>query len=455
MTSRKLFGTDGIRGKANKFPMVPEVAMNLGRAVIHYFSQFNRNRSKSPVIVIGKDTRLSCYMFENALVAGVCSQGGRAILTGPLPTPGVAFVTKSMRACAGIIISASHNSFDDNGIKIFDQDGRKLPDEIELELEEMILNPDSIPVLTDDKLGSVKRLDEVHGRYIVHVKQAFDSRYNLEGIKLVVDPAHGAAYKVAPQVFEELGAQVIPIHTSPNGTNINRNAGSMHPQKCAEVVLREKADLGICLDGDADRLVVVGSDGRVIHGDKIFALCAKFLKDKKQLDVPEVVGTVMTNMGTEVYLESEGISLLRTKVGDRYILEEMRKKSLVFGGESSGHLIFRNYSTTGDGILAALKVLECMKFYGTSLVDIIQNISLFPQYLENVAVKEKRKFDEIDRIQSAVKKVEKNLGKSGRILLRYSGTESLARIMVEGQDDKKIKDACDYIAQEVRKELGT
>jgi len=376
MSGRKFFGTDGIRGKANIYPMTGEVAFVLGRAVTSYFQ---KNFSKKPLIIIGKDTRLSCYMLEQAFSAGVCSQGGRAILTGPLPTPGVAFVTQSMRADAGVMISASHNSFEDNGIKIFDRTGHKLPDEIELELEKMLIDPSLIPQKIGDELGNAKRLDEVIGRYIVHTKAALSPQYSLEGLRIVVDGANGAGYKLAPVVFEELGAEVISLGNTPNGTNINKACGALHPQMCAENVKKYRADLGVCLDGDGDRLTIVDSSGEVIHGDKLIGLCGKFLKDNQEIGpTNEVVGTVMSNFGLEYYLKENGLKFTRTQVGDRYIVEHMRQSGALFGGEPSGHLVFKKYSTTGDGILAALKVIESIKFYDRDLSELSKEIELFP-----------------------------------------------------------------------------
>ncbi len=451
MSGRKFFGTDGIRGKANVYPMTGEVAFVLGRAVTSYFQQ---NFSKKPLIIIGKDTRLSCYMLEQAFSAGVCSQGGRAILTGPLPTPGVAFVTQSMRADAGVMISASHNSFEDNGIKIFDRTGHKLPDEIELELERMLLDPSLIQVRTGDQLGNAKRLDEVIGRYIVHTKAALSPQYSLEGLRVVVDGANGAGYKLAPMVFEELGAEVISLGNNPNGTNINMGCGALHPQLCAETVKKYRADLGVCLDGDGDRLTIVDGNGNVIHGDKLIGLCGKFLKDNHEIGpTNEVVGTVMSNFGLEYYLHQQGLKFTRTQVGDRYIVEHMRQTGALFGGEPSGHLVFKKYSTTGDGILAALKVIESIKFYDMELAD-LTNIEMFPQKMENVLVKKRVPFEDKPEIKKAMKDAEDKLGKEGRILLRYSGTEALARVMVEGRDIKLVEKLCSELAHVVTKALG-
>ncbi|HXH75210.1 MAG TPA: phosphoglucosamine mutase [Bacteriovoracaceae bacterium] len=452
MSGRKLFGTDGIRGKANTYPMTGEVAFVLGRAVTSYFQ---KSVARKPLIIIGKDTRLSCYMLEQAFSAGVCSQGGKAILTGPLPTPGVAFVTQSMRADAGVMISASHNSYEDNGIKIFDRTGHKLPDEIELELENMVLNPGIIPVRTGDQLGNAKRLDEVIGRYIVHTKAALSPQYSLEGLRIVVDGANGAGYKLAPIVFEELGAEVVALGNTPNGTNINKACGALHPGKCAETVKLYRADLGVCLDGDGDRLTIVDRNGEVLHGDKLIGICGKFLKDSQEIGpTAEVVGTVMSNFGLEYYLKEQGLNFIRTQVGDRYIVEHMRQSGALFGGEPSGHLVFKRYSTTGDGILAALKVIESIKFYDKDLSEMAEGIELFPQMMENIVVQKRVPFAEVLEIAKAMKMAEEKLGKEGRILLRYSGTEPLARIMVEGRDTALVSSLCTELTSVVNKALG-
>lgn len=452
MSKRKFFGTDGIRGKANSYPMTGEVAFVLGRAVTSYFQ---KNVSKKPLIIIGKDTRLSCYMLEQAFSAGVCAQGGRAILTGPLPTPGVAFVTQSMRADAGVMISASHNSFEDNGIKIFDRTGHKLPDDIELELERMLEDPNLIPVRFGDQLGNAKRLDEVIGRYIVHTKAAFSDQYSLEGLRIVVDGANGAGYKTAPQVFEELGAEVITLGNNPNGTNINKNCGALYPQLCADTVKLYRADLGVCLDGDGDRLTIISGQGEIIHGDKVIGICGKFLKDNGELGpANEVVGTVMSNFGVESYLQSHGIKFARTQVGDRYIVEHMKQSGALFGGEPSGHLVFKRYSTTGDGILAALKLIESMKFYKKDLSTLASEISLYPQVMKNVRVASRVPFEEVKSIQDALKICEDRLKDTGRVLLRYSGTEALARVMVEGKDEVLVNEICQELSEVVFKALG-
>jgi phosphoglucosamine mutase len=452
-TKRKLFGTDGIRGRANLYPMNCEVAMALGRAVASYFQK--KNSQKNPLIIIGKDTRLSCYMFEHAISAGVCSQGGSVILTGPLPTPGVAYATKSMRADAGIMISASHNPFNDNGIKIFDSDGYKLPDEVEIELEKMIQDPNSIEPKVDADLGRARRLDQVMGRYIEHAKACLNSAYKLDGMKLVVDCSNGAAYKLAPMIFEELGAEVIALGINPNGQNINEDCGALHPQHCAKAVKEFKADLGICLDGDADRLIVVDEKGEVVNGDKMIGIIARFLKDTGELNgTTEIVGTVMSNIGLEVYLKNNGLELTRTKVGDRYIIERMRNGGAVFGGENSGHLIFNNHSTTGDGILAALKVLECIQYYKKPLYQLVSEVELYPQVLKNVKVSKKTPFDEISEVNQELSQIESELGDEGRVLLRYSGTENLARVMIEGKNKEQVEKTCTRLADIVSNTIG-
>ena len=454
MGKRKLFGTDGIRGKANIYPMTCEIATALGRAVTHYF-QTKESSSKKPVIIVGKDTRLSCYMFEQAFSSGVCSQGGEVILTGPLPTPGVAFVTGSMRADAGVMISASHNFFEDNGIKIFDSKGFKLPDEVEEILENFVLNPELMPTLSGNKLGRAQRLKEVFGRYIVHTKNAFSEEFDLEGMRIVLDGANGASYKVAPLIFSELGAEVFPIGCHPNGENINLNCGSMFPEECRKAVHQVRADLGICLDGDGDRFVLVDDEGTVVDGDQIIGLFAKLLLDQGHLKKgDEIVGTVMSNLGLEKYIESIGLKFFRTKVGDRYIMEQMKNSGSILGGEPSGHVIFKNYSTTGDGAIGALKAIEAMKFYKRPLKSLTKNIKLLPQIIKNATVVTKPPLEKNAPIQKILTEVKDKLGTNGRVLLRYSGTESMARVMVEGQNKIQVEQLCQKLINVVSKELS-
>ncbi|ATH08257.1 phosphoglucosamine mutase [Halobacteriovorax marinus] len=454
MSERKLFGTDGIRGKANIYPMTPEIATALGRAVTHYFQ--GHTKRKKPLIIVGKDTRLSCYMFEQAFAAGVCSQGGEVILTGPLPTPGVAFVTESMRADAGVMISASHNAYSDNGIKIFDSVGNKLPDEVELELEELVLNLQLMPVKIGGELGNAKRLKEVFGRYLVNVKSTLDNSCKLDNMRVVLDCANGAGYKVAPMMFDELGAEVISLGVNPNGQNINSNCGSLHPELACEHVKKYRADIGICLDGDADRLTVIDHEGEVVNGDALIGLFAKFLLDTGKLKKGDtVVGTVMSNLGLENYIKSLGLKFHRTKVGDRYIVEYMRDHKCILGGEPSGHVIFGEYATTGDGCLAALKAIEAMKFYDKSIKELVREVSLYPQLLMNKVVKEKVPFKEIPVFQKELKAAEKKLGDKGRVLVRYSGTEPLARVMVEGEKLEDVHTICENLVKTLSKEIGS
>lgn len=454
MAERKLFGTDGIRGKANIYPMVPEIATALGRAVTFYFQKKNKNK-KAPLIIIGKDTRLSCYMIEQAFSAGVLSQGGRVIFTGPLPTPGVAFVTTSMRADAGIMISASHNDFDDNGIKIFDAHGFKLPDEVELELEELVLNPKLIPPKVGGEIGRAKRLEGVDGRYIVHVKSAIAEECDLTGMRVVVDSANGASYKVAPLVMSELGAEVFSIGVNPNGENINLNCGSLHPSKASGEVVKLRADIGFCLDGDADRIQVIDKNGGLVDGDRLIGIFAKLLLDQGKLKKGDtVVGTIMSNLGLENYLKSLGLKFQRTKVGDRYIMEYMKSENALLGGEPSGHIIFLEHATTGDGTLAALKAIEATFHFKKSIKELSEEIELYPQILKNVSVSQKKAVEEMPGFEAELKACEKELGSEGRVIFRYSGTEPLARVMVEGKSKELIESVCDRLVAALKKELA-
>jgi phosphoglucosamine mutase len=454
MGQRKLFGTDGIRGKANVYPMTGEVAFGLGRAVTEYFKSVHTKRKK-PLIIVGKDTRLSCYMLEQAFSAGVCSQGGEVILTGPLPTPGIAFVTKSMRADVGVMISASHNPYYDNGIKIFDANGLKLPDEVELKLEDMIINPAQIPTMTKGDLGNAKRLREVFGRYLVHCKSALDERFDMEGMRIVLDCANGAGYKVTPMMYQELGAEVFCLGVDPNGVNINDECGSLHPSKAQAKVINVRADLGVCLDGDADRCLIIDELGKVVPGDVLIGCFAKLLLDEGVLKKGEtVVGTIMTNLGLENYLKELGLNLHRTKVGDRYIIEYIEKNNSVLGGEPSGHVIFREKATTGDGALAGLKMVECMRFYKKTVSQLTEDVVLYPHVLENVRVSEKPPLSKNKVIQKALEEAEKELGTKGRVVLRYSGTESKCRVMVEGENQSLVESSCQKLVDVVKQELG-
>ncbi len=449
--AKRLFGTDGVRGVANVYPMTAEVAMQLGRAAAHLFKDADRRHR----ILIGKDTRLSCYMIENALVAGICSMGVDAYLIGPMPTPGIAFLTASMRADAGIMISASHNPFQDNGIKFFSRDGFKLPDSMELEIEGLIDTGkiDSLRPIASD-VGKAYRIDDASGRYIVFLKHSFPRDLDLNGLKIVLDCANGAAYKIAPTVLEELGAEVIRLGVSPNGTNINAGGGSLHPDVMAKAVLENQADLGIALDGDADRVLFVDEKGALVDGDHVMAICATDMLQEKKLAKETVVATVMSNMGLDIAIRQAGGKIVKTAVGDRYVVEEMRKSGYNLGGEQSGHMIFLEHNTTGDGMISALQVLAIMQRSGRKLSDLAGVMTSLPQVLLNVRVDRKAELESVPLVQKAIEKAEADLGDSGRVLIRYSGTEPLLRIMLEGEDEKQILELAHDIATEVEKSLG-
>ena len=438
---RKLFGTDGVRGLANVHPMTTDVAMNLGRAVAYVF---RNSRNRRPRILIGKDTRLSCYMLENAMAAGICSMGVDVLLIGPMPTPAIAFLTESMRADAGVVISASHNPFQDNGIKLFSHDGFKLPDHVEARIEELMDSPSLQKEMpTGRGVGKAYRIDDARGRYIVFLKHTFPKDLALDGLKIVLDCANGATYKVAPAVFEELGAEVIKLGIQPSGTNINEECGALYPEKMQEEVRTSGADMGIALDGDGDRVIVVDEKGNVVDGDHIMAICAKHMIENRQLNYNTVVATVMSNMGLEKALEDMGGRLIRTKVGDRYVVEAMREKGYNFGGEQSGHLVFMDHITTGDGILAALQLLSVMQRTRRPLSELASVMETFPQVLYNVRLAFRKAPEEIPGLFESRDTFEEDLGGRGRILIRSSGTEPVIRVMVEGEDAEKI----DKIAQ--------
>jgi len=448
---KKLFGTDGVRGVANVYPMTSEMAMQIGRAAAYLFENGHRRHR----IVIGKDTRLSGYMIENALVAGICSMGVDVLQVGPLPTPGIAYITSSMRADAGVVISASHNPFQDNGIKFFFNDGFKLPDEMELKIEKLIFSEkiDSLrPVATE--VGKAYRIDDAVGRYVVFLKSAFPKDLDLVGMKIVLDCANGAAYKVAPAVLEELGAEVITIGVKPNGTNINDGCGSLHPEVMSEAVKMHRADLGIALDGDADRVIVVDEFGNIVDGDQIMAICATEMIRQKKLRKNTLVATVMSNMGLDIAMRKAGGKVIKTDVGDRYVVEEMRKGGYNLGGEQSGHMIFLDYSTTGDGTLSALQLLSTIRRSGKRLSELAEVMIPLPQVLVNVRVSEKRDLMEIPAAAALIRATEAKLGLDGRILIRYSGTEPLLRIMIEGQDKYQITGWAKDIAEAVEKAIG-
>ncbi len=450
---RKLFGTDGIRGMANRYPICADVAMQVGAAMAQVLLKRSgwkqRTTYPHPRVIIGKDTRISCYMLEQALTSGICSMGADVLLLGPLPTPGVAFLVQSMRADAGIMISASHNSYEDNGIKIFDYNGCKLPDELEKEIESLVLSSEplhskdqSLPTYGD--IGRAVRIDDALGRYLILLKSTVPMDFDLYNTTVVLDCANGAAYKLAPLLLRELGAEVIELGVSPNGTNINANSGALYPQVAAQAVLDSGAEIGISLDGDADRVILCDEKGEKVDGDQIMGICA--LELAKQGKLSTLVCTPMSNMGLELSLKKKGIAVVRTPVGDRYVTECMRTHGYSLGGEQSGHIIFQDFATTGDGLLAALKVLEIMKKEKKSLSELKSQISLLPQAFQYINVKEKIPLKDIPEVSVAIQLVEKNLKGRGRVFVRYSGTELLFRIMVEGEDREEVHKYCQQIA---------
>jgi len=446
---RKIFGTDGIRGVANVEPMTVETATRLGQAVALVFS---RRAGRSGRIVIGKDTRLSCYMFENALAAGIMSMGADVMIVGPLPTPGIAHITSSMRADAGLVISASHNAFTDNGIKIFAADGFKLPDEQEAEIEALMRSDElSASRPAADAVGRARRIEDAIGRYVAFCKQTFPTVQTLEGTRLVVDTANGAAYKVAPLVFRELGAEVFTIGDEPDGRNINHRTGALHPESMCEAVRIYRADLGIALDGDADRVICADEHGNVVDGDEVMALCATRMIAAGTLAHDTLVTTVMSNIGLQRAVEAAGGHMIRTQVGDRYVVETMRRGGYNLGGEQSGHLIFLDDMTTGDGIIATLQVLAVMRREGRPLSALRTAMTRYPQVLKNLPVQSKPPLDDMPTVKSAIESVEEKLGDDGRVLVRYSGTEMKVRVMVEGPTRPEITTYADQIAAELRK----
>jgi len=432
-----LFGTDGIRGVANVHPMTPELALALGRAVTFVAG---RGRRHTPRVLVGKDTRLSGYMLETAIAAGVTSMGGRVLLCGPVPTPAVAHLTVSMRADAGIVISASHNPYDDNGIKIFGSDGFKLPDAVEREIEQLVREPERLGERrTGPAIGRAVKLEDARGRYVAFVKSTFPRDLTLDGTRVVVDAAHGAAYVVAPLVFTELGARVHALGVRPNGTNINREAGALHPDHARAEVVRRGAQIGIALDGDADRVIVIDEKGQIVDGDAVIAMCATRMKRDRELRRDTVVGTVMSNLGLERALGAQGIALVRTPVGDRYVVEAMRLGGFNLGGEQSGHLVFLDHSSTGDGLIAALQVLALMIRTGKPLSELAREaMERVPQVLESVTLPARKPLEEMAALQALLGRVRAALGAEGRVLVRWSGTEPKLRVMVEGPEEGRI-----------------
>ena len=452
--SKKLFGTDGVRGEANAGVMTVENAVQIGRA-IGLLCRRRANHARVRVL-IGKDTRRSGYLFENAMVAGLCSVGADPYLVGPLPTPGIAFMTVGMRADAGVVISASHNAFEDNGIKVFGADGFKLHDEDEAQIEAWVADPAPLyaALAHGGDIGRAYRVDDAWGRYTVKLKTTFPNDLTLDGIKIGVDPAHGAAYKVAPMVLEELGAQVVLLNARPDGTNINANAGALHPEALAKAVVENGCHIGLALDGDADRLVLCDENGKIVDGDHIMAMCAPRMKIRGELRGHTVVATVMSNFGLEIALREHGITLLRTDVGDRQVVEAMRKGRFALGGEQSGHLVFLDHATTGDGVLAALQVLAIAVREQRPVSELARAMATVPQILINLPVRDKPPIASLTAVSGAIGEVERALDGSGRVLVRYSGTERKCRVMVEGQNKADVERHAKHIADLVVTAIG-
>ena len=447
----KLFGTDGIRGVANIFPMTPEMVLSIGKATAHVFKE--KCGKEKPKFVIGKDTRLSGYMIENALASGIVSVGADVLLVGPMPTPAIAYLTKSLNADAGIVLSASHNPAEDNGIKIFSENGHKLSDNVEDEIEKYVLSGKiKTEHIKGDLIGKAHRVDDAKERYIEFVKASVESM-SMKGLRVILDCANGAAYNTAPHILSELGAEVVVLNDRPDGLNINLDCGALHPEKMMEVVKEENAHIGIALDGDADRVIVCDENGRSVDGDHIIAICAINMKEKGALRKNSVVVTIMANKGFDIAMAKERIKVVKTKVGDRYVVDEMRKKGYVLGGEQSGHIIFSNYTTTGDGMISALQLLRIMKERREKLSKLAECMTSLPQVLVNVDVKEKKDISKL-KVNKNIKDAESKLGEKGRVLVRYSGTQNLCRIMIEGENKREIQKIANDIAKTMKKELG-
>jgi phosphoglucosamine mutase len=451
----KLFGTDGVRGMANEGNMTTEMVLQIGRAIAYTCKAHRTETGSRPRIIIGKDTRLSGYMLENALTAGLTSMGADVLLVGPVPTPAVAFITRSMRADAGIVISASHNPYYDNGIKIFSRTGYKLPDSMEAEIEELVLQDrlhDIRPVA--GKIGKAKRIDDALGRYIEFCKNTFPDGMTLDGMKVVLDCSNGATYKCAPIIFTELGAAVTTIHAAPDGRNINDNCGSQHTQLLQERVRESGADVGLAFDGDGDRLIAVDEAGLTLTGDQLIALCARHYKETGLLKSNLVIGTVMSNIGFHASMKALGIDTDFSDVGDRLVLERMQQKGAVLGGEDSGHIIFHDLHTTGDGIISALQVMAIMRESGSALSALADVMQVFPQVLINVDVSEKPPISDIGAVQDAIREAEAELADRGRVLIRYSGTQPMCRVMVEGPTESLTQDIAERLAGVVKEAIG-
>ncbi|GAB4247032.1 MAG: phosphoglucosamine mutase [Acidobacteriota bacterium] len=449
--TRKLFGTDGIRGQANTYPITPEIALQVGKAIAHVFAQRTTGKRRA---LIGKDTRLSGYMLETALTSGLVSMGMDVFLVGPIPTPSVAHLTRSMNATVGIMLTASHNPFDDNGIKVFDSRGFKLSDEIEAEIERHVLggNLSSEHIRSAD-LGKAYRIDDARGRYIEFAKHTIQNQ-SLEGLRAVLDCANGAAYLIGPWIFKELGVEVIKTGVEPDGFNINEQCGALHPENIARLVREHHADVGIAFDGDADRVVFCDAEGRVVDGDHILAMCAIDFKQRGRLAKDTVVVTVMSNLGLHEAMRRHGIRVETTAVGDRYVIERMRESGYNLGGEKSGHVIFMDHATTGDGIITALQVLRLMKEQNKSLAELASCMTEYPQELISLRVREKRPLEEVPRLTEVMRECELELGERGRVLIRYSGTEKKIRVLVEAEDAGAVHRWIRCFREVVEEELG-
>ena len=446
-----LFGTDGIRGQANRYPMNAEIAFGVGQAVA-YLLRKEHHRTR---IIIGKDTRISGYMLESSLESGITSMGGNPYLVGVLPTPGIAFVTQSMRADAGVVISASHNPYEDNGIKIFNGNGFKLSDAQEETIEELVLSGRLKELLPAPKdMGQAFRIDDVHGRYIVFLKNSFPRNLSMEGMKMVLDTANGATYKVAPEAFTELGADVEVIHRTPNGLNINDGCGSQFTEDLRKRVLESGAAIGLAFDGDGDRLIAVDEKGNEITGDQILIICATMLKEEGKLKNDLVVSTIMSNLGLRVACKKYGFNHHASKVGDRYVLEDMLRLGGAIGGEDSGHMIFLDHHTTGDGIITAMQLVGAMARTAKPLSELSKMMEIYPQKLINVDVRQKPEIDSVPELADAIKQVEHELGDEGRVLVRYSGTQNMCRVMVEGPSATITEGYCAKLADVVKRLLG-
>ena len=447
----KLFGTDGIRGEANRYPMNAEIAFKVGQTVAYLFKK-NSHRAH---VVIGKDTRISGYMLESSLEAGITSMGGDPYLVGVLPTPGIAFITQSMRADAGIVISASHNPYQDNGLKIFDADGFKLTDAQENDIEDMILGDKLNDLLPKAKaMGKALRINDIHGRYIVFLKNSFPRDLSMEGMKIVLDTSNGATYRIAPDAFLELGAEVEVIHNTPNGININDGCGSQHTQDLKNTVIKSGAAIGLAFDGDGDRLIAVDEKGTEITGDQLLIICAYVLKKEGKLKNDLLVSTIMSNLGLRVACKKYGFKHHASNIGDRYVLADMLRLGAIIGGEDAGHMIFLEHHKTGDGIIAAMQLIAAMLKEGKPLSELARLMNVFPQKLINIDVRKKPEISGIPRVMEIIGQVERALGEEGRVLVRYSGTQNMCRIMVEGPSYDTTEKYCRQIADVVKSEIG-